>query len=257
MRGARISTERGSRDGIAGRLRKRRTTAPVRARADLARDLDAARERLLTEVVSAEERGRLTFGADVHDGPLQLLLAAVQDLDDVDDPDARRAQALVRRAARELRELLTALAPDEAPGGGAARLRDWCTVLAARGGFAWELKIDDRLGDVDRLALSIVRELVTNAAKHACCRTLHVELLQQGPQLVITVRDDGVGIPAGGAGPVDGYGLSAMRRRVEAARGTMHLASTPGRGTLCVVVLPLGALRASDTNVPEAVGALR
>lgn len=51
----------------------------------------------------------------------------------------------------------------------------------------------------------------------------------------LTIRDDGIG----GADPEQGSGLVGLRDRVEAAGGTIEVASPPGDGTTLAVTIPV------------------
>jgi signal transduction histidine kinase len=77
--------------------------------------------------------------------------------------------------------------------------------------------------------LRIVREAVTNAARHAHADLVRVELTNGGP-VRVRIEDDGVGFdPA--AGSPTGFGLVTMRERAAAIGGAFRVDSEPGRGT--------------------------
>ena len=225
----------------------------LRRRADDRHHLaDDAHRRLAEELVQSEERTRLNLGATLHDGPLQLILAAGQDLDEVDDPEAEHARSLLRRAAREIRELLAGVEPGAADHHHLrAQLEDWSLLLSQRYGFAYRVDVSPAIDRADALVLSIARELVTNAARHARASELTVSVqpavLTGG--VVVTVVDDGVGLQAtqGGSDP-GGYGLPALQRRIAAVGGVLHLLSSSPGGTTAVASLPAGspATRAAD-----------
>jgi signal transduction histidine kinase len=83
-------------------------------------------------------------------------------------------------------------------------------------------------------------------------RWLHAEaLINTPPLLVLTVRDDGPGIPAEvlpkifepyfttkPAGKGTGLGLAIVHRLLKEASGFMHLHSEPGKGTAFNIYLP-------------------
>lgn len=85
----------------------------------------------------------------------------------------------------------------------------------------------------------IVNEALTNCAKHARARTIHVYLANEGSQVVLDIEDDGVGFDAAGqaASDLPGLGLITMRERAEFAGGTFSIESAPGRGTRIEVLL--------------------
>lgn len=86
----------------------------------------------------------------------------------------------------------------------------------------------------------LVQEALTNIAKYAKARSIHVVLGVRDGLAAIEVRDDGVGFDPAQA-MMAGNGLLGMRYRVEAERGALHVRSAPGEGTSLTATLPLVA----------------
>lgn len=111
-------------------------------------------------------------------------------------------------------------------------------------GLAVELRVPDselKLSPDAGLALyRITQEALRNVIKHAKVRAAQVSLEALDGHAVLTIRDAGVGFST--ANPRDrearGLGLTAMRERAGLARGTVQLASEPGRGTTIQVTVP-------------------
>jgi signal transduction histidine kinase len=101
--------------------------------------------------------------------------------------------------------------------------------------------------DLDR-ALAVFRiaqEAVTNAVRHSGCSEIHVSLSVRDDALHLTVEDDGCGFEwgqavseASGEGPL---GLLIMRERAVHAGGSLHVDTSPGRGTVVTAEIPLAA----------------
>jgi signal transduction histidine kinase len=91
---------------------------------------------------------------------------------------------------------------------------------------------------VDVACYRIAAEALANAAKHARASRLEVGLRVAEGMLLLTVADDGVGLPA--APRSRGLGLSSMRQRAEEIGGRCAIESD-GDGTRVSVTLPLGA----------------
>lgn len=80
------------------------------------------------------------------------------------------------------------------------------------------------------LAMS-VSELVHNAVEHGSPRTVDVRLTREGPDLVMEVHDDGVGLPDGFDWDSTGLGLSIVRSLVTAdLHGHCEVVDDPQRG---------------------------
>jgi two-component system, NarL family, sensor kinase len=81
----------------------------------------------------------------------------------------------------------------------------------------------------------IVHEALANVVRHAQARNARVHLQTNG-DLLLTIVDDGKGLPANVRA---GVGLNSMRERAEELGGAFHIVSTPGAGATIKVRLPL------------------
>jgi signal transduction histidine kinase len=101
-----------------------------------------------------------------------------------------------------------------------------------------------------RTVYRIAQGLLTNCERHAGASHVRVTLTAEDGALLLTVADDGVGIPE----DADGFGLGAMRVRAAEHGGTLEVVRTNGtvapdaaavadgrreRGTVAVLRLPL------------------
>jgi two-component system sensor histidine kinase DesK len=80
-----------------------------------------------------------------------------------------------------------------------------------------------------------LREAVTNVQRHARASRVQVLLQADGQAAELSVQDNGRG-----AGSRRGNGLAGMEERLRALGGRLLLESTPGRGTLLRMQVPLG-----------------
>jgi signal transduction histidine kinase len=88
--------------------------------------------------------------------------------------------------------------------------------------------------EIEADLLRVAQEAVTNASKHARARNVALALRYDPAGVELRVRDDGRGFrPDRGAGRADGggFGLTAMRERVERHGGELGVRSAPGMGT--------------------------
>ena len=212
--------------------------------------LAALRGRLVAQTVDAEERVRRRVSEAIHDGALQNLLASRQDLvEAAEAPGGNpelvdRARQGIERAVEELREAVQALHPLVlAHGGLAAALGASADYAARNGGFTPRVSVDRRAGGLrDELLLSLARELLTNAAKHAGASEVAVTVSMSPGEVALQVSDDGCGIPEGSlaAAPKEGHiGLASVAERVEAVGGRLEFPSPGPPGTTVRVALPV------------------
>ena len=211
-------------------------------------DLIASRSTLLADVMTAEERERRQVAEALHDGALQTLLSARQDLRAAIGPKAdlagvARASELLNDVARELRQLTRELHPSVLEESGLEpAVRGLLATLAERTGAAVECSIDyPRPHREDGMLYGLVRELLTNVARHAEATKVWLTLHARDATATLEVRDDGVGLdPAAASRRIaEGHiGLASQRSRVETFGGTWEFEPVE-RGTWVRVTLPL------------------
>ncbi len=207
--------------------------------------LEAATDRLLE--VRMEERRMLR--RDLHDGMgpalagVGLGLAAAQrrlrhDPDGTAELLAELATEVERRTD-DVRLLARAMLPAQLDDGD---LGDALAVLAARfAGSGLDVRVDsEHLGRVDtrhQLATyHVAAEAVVNAYRHAGCTRVDVSVATTPDGVVLSVVDDGTGIPDQHR---PGVGLRSMRERASELGGSLEVGAGPGgRGTVVRMVLP-------------------
>jgi signal transduction histidine kinase len=193
-----------------------------------------------------DERDRIA--ADLHDQVIQRLFAAGLSLQSVAmglgpgragdrilatvaDLDATISQ--IRTTIFELHDQRTS-----APGGLRARLVDIAADAAKALGFDPTLRFD---GPVDTLPseiaedlVAVLREALSNVARHAHARSVSVELAVRSEQLYLCVHDDGIGITE----PRRASGLANMRRRAERHHGECRVTRRAPSGTTVRWAIP-------------------
>jgi len=211
------------------------------ANADNRAELIASRARL----VAASDEARRRFERDLHDGVQQRLVSLALELHGAQAIALREDKELIAQLAHvrqglagalnDLRELSRGIHPAVLSEGG---LRPAVRALARRSAVPVELNlsVDERLADhVEVGAYYVISEALTNAAKHAQASKVEVTARVHDGTLQLRIDDDGVG----GADPARGSGLTGLTDRVAALRGTIAIASPPGRGTSLRVELPV------------------
>lgn len=183
----------------------------------IARDLhDGLAQELNFIATKARELTGRTGGADELK---HLASAAERGLD-----EARRAIAALTRREEEPFDVVLVQAVEE---------------LGQRVGTRVVVTADPAPGitpDRQEQLLRIVREAVTNAARHGNPSVVRVALTNGGV-LSLSVEDDGIGfVPE--AAERNGFGLVGMRERAASIGGELHVDSRPNAGTRVEVVIP-------------------
>ncbi len=199
-----------------------------------------------------EERDRI--GRDLHDGIIQSLYAVSLSLEDVPEMMASspgeaegRVDAAIdslQVSIRELRNFIYGLRPETFDG---ADVRAGIVALGEQ--FRYNTLVEIEI-DVDAEAgrdlspehgaelLQLVRESLSNAARHARARHLLVTFRREEDGTTLVVADDGVGFDALSPVAAGHQGLANMRARAEAIGATMRVESAKGEGTRIIVALP-------------------
>lgn len=211
------------------------------------RQLQDVRRQLVSEAMQADERHNREVAEHLHDGPLQTLLAARLELDElrerIDDPALDSAHAALQQTAVALRSTVTELHPQVlAQLGLTPAVRELLRQAESRSGYIIEADVED-VGkpESQQLLYRAARELLANINKHAGASTVRVGLARHGDRIVLTVADDGTGFdPAMVERYVaDGHiGLGSLLARFDAMGGSMKITSAPGGGTLVTVTSP-------------------
>ena len=147
-----------------------------------------------------------------------------------------RLLALTDAGLDRLHRIVLDLAPEELRSAGlGAAIAEQLSDLERRTGVRTHLDAEYRplTGAHARGVYRVVQGLLTNCERHAGATSIDVLLVDEGEDLRLEVRDDGVGIPDG----ANGFGLSSIRTRIEELDGTFAIERDPDGGTVACAVL--------------------
>lgn len=197
--------------------------------------------RLSREAGVAEERQRLA--GEIHDTVAQglssvVMLVEAADAELTTDPAKARAHlALAARTAREnmdeARAIVGALTPS--PLVRASLVQALQRLVARFGQYGTEVSLrvegEPRAlpTSTDVVLLRVAQESLTNVRRHAGAERASVRLHYGDDGVALDVADEGQGFDA--TALRSGYGLDAMRARVEQVGGRLTIHSAPGLGT--------------------------
>ena len=200
----------------------------------------AERRRDADRLVVFEDRDRIA--RDLHDLVIQRLFATGMQLETaarlIERPEAasrvRRAVGELDTTIREIRSTIYALTtvPSDEPTSLRGRLFEVVDGGAEQLGLTPSVRltglVDTSVPDeVAEHLLAVLREALSNAARHAAATRVDVSL-EVGQHLVLTVRDDGAGLPPELASR---SGLANLAARATRLGGTFDVQSAPGAGT--------------------------
>ena len=203
-----------------------------------------------------DERQRMAH--EIHDTLAQGLAGIITQLQAADrtreDP-ARwqhhmdQVNALARDSLAAARRSVAAIRPTELDG---SHLPEAITGLATRwsrtAGVPVQVETtgDPRpmLAEIEITVFRVAQEALTNIAKHARASKVGVTLSYLDDLVMLDVRDDGVGFSVaavaepGTAPDGTGFGLSAIRQRLDRVDGSLTIETAPGDGTAINASIP-------------------
>ena len=98
-------------------------------------------------------------------------------------------------------------------------------------------------GELDKIQtinlFRIFQESLTNVARHSGASMVEVELHYEDEEVVLTISDNGCGLPEGHTIAKTSYGMLGMRERAEQLGGRFDFYGPPGGGFSITVILPL------------------
>lgn len=196
----------------------------------------------ISELVKLEERQRIA--RDLHDtlGQKLSLIGLKSDLAGklmTKNPvqaaaEMRDIQQTARTALKEVRELVTRMR--------GTKLEDELyrikQILKAAN-IAFKLEGEPRLNYTSLIAENVIsmclKEAVTNVVKHSNASNCTLSIEPSRTELIITVKDDGIGIEEQDSSN-GGNGLQGMRERLEFVNGSLEIVSD--EGTSLIIRVP-------------------
>ncbi|HET9736666.1 MAG TPA: sensor histidine kinase [Solirubrobacteraceae bacterium] len=204
---------------------------------------DSARRALLVQ-----EGERQRIARELHDEVGQTLTGVMLQVEGLAGmiPDELRDQLdelreTARHGTEEVRRIARRLRPEALEDLG---LESALAALAAAIGEQAELRIERRLEpalplsqEQELVVYRIAQEALTNVARHANATEVQLHLAQTNQHVVLTVRDDGGGLPPGAFR--SSHGIRGMRERAMLIGGQLTIGEPAAGGTEVQLSMPL------------------
>jgi signal transduction histidine kinase len=226
-------------------------------------------------VTQAREAGildeRQRMAREIHDTLAQGLTGIITQLQAAEQTTAnpagwqrrvRAATDLARESLTEARRSVHALRPEPLQ---TARLSEALADVTGRWSALHAIAVQVTTTGTPRplppetevALLRTAQEALANVAKHARAGRVGVTLSYMDGEVALDVRDDGTGFdPANPGDPRSGggFGLVAMRQRIEGVEGTLRIESEPGAGTGISALVPdaLAEQAQPDRGAPKS-----
>ena len=220
---------------------------------------------LVAHLQSLSEKERADIARELHDFMGQGLTGLKIDiswlskrLPHAEDESVRAEMAarlnemteLLEQTIAAVKNLSTELRPGVLDQFGLAAAVEWqCQEFARRTKLACMCRLPEEELAVNAehstALFRILQEALTNVARHARARAVHVELRIAEGRATLIVRDDGRGVTEEELAAPTSLGLLGMRERAEGLGGSLKVANGSSGGTVVTAIIPSGY---SETN---------
>jgi two-component system, NarL family, sensor histidine kinase DevS len=204
--------------------------------------------------IAAADQERARWARELHDEALQglgglqvMLTAALRQGPEAVQRAVEQAVEQIEIQVQEIQGLITELRPAALDDLGLAPALDtlYARVRAVHGlevtserdlAFEGHRRGSRLAPEIEGTVYRLVQEALTNTAKHGQTERALARTTEADGQVTVEVSDEGAGFDPREA--PRGFGLVAMRERVELVGGTLEIRSQPGEGTRVIATLP-------------------
>ncbi len=204
-------------------------------------------------VLKAEENERERIAKDLHDGVGQMMSAAKMNLSafeseiNLTNPEQKETFKkiinLVDDSCKEVRTVSHIMMPNALLKNNLDNaIREFTNKISNKTlqVSVYTEGLEERLdSNVETVLYRIVQESVHNAIKHAGATKLDISLIRDKDGISGTIEDNGKGFDTTNKENFDGIGLKNITTRIEFLNGSVDFDSTPGKGTLIALHVPL------------------
>ena len=204
-------------------------------------------------VMKAEEKERQRIAKDLHDGVGQMMSAAKMNLSAFENElqfsnteqklSFERIIGLVDESCKEVRTVSHQMMPNmllkSGLGKAVAEFLDKIDQKVIKVNLHVE-GLQERLNeDVEIVLYRVLQECVNNVIKHSGASQLDIALIKDKDGISATIEDNGKGFDPQQLGEESGIGLKNMKARIDYLNGSIDFDSSPGKGTLVAIHLPV------------------
>lgn len=206
-------------------------------------------------IINAEENERKRIAAELHDGVGQMMSAAKMNLsafesdiqfkDEAQKVTFERLIGLVDESCKEIRSVSHQMMPNALLKSGlASAVKEFLDKIDNR-----IIKINlhseglqERLdSNIETVLYRVIQECVNNVIKHSGANNLDISLIKDSDGISATVEDNGRGFDTTDNQKFEGIGLKNISSRVDFLKGTVDFDSSPGKGTLVAIHVPINS----------------
>lgn len=204
-------------------------------------------------VIEAEENERRRIASDLHDGVGQMMSAAKMNLSVFEDElsfvneqqktSFENVINLIDESCKEIRNVSHQMMPNALLKSGlASAVKEFIDKIDSR-----IIKVslhteglNERIdSNTETVLYRVLQECVNNVLKHSGASRLDISLIKDAEGIAATIEDNGKGFNSSKQKQSDGIGLKNITSRVTYLKGTIEFDSSPGKGTLVAIHVPV------------------
>jgi len=204
-------------------------------------------------IISAEENERRRIAAELHDGVGQMMSAAKMNLsaieneisfkDDAQKNSFDKVIGMIDESCKEVRSVSHQMMPNALLKSGLANaVKEFIEKIDSRiiKINLYSEGLNERLEtNTETVLYRVIQECVNNVIKHSGANNLDISLIKDADGIAATVEDNGRGFDTGDKQKFEGIGLKNINSRVAFLKGTVDFDSSPGKGTLVAIHVPI------------------
>ena len=204
-------------------------------------------------ILEAEEKERQRIAKDLHDSIGQMMSAAKMNLSafesemKFEDKEQQLAFekiiALVDESCREVRNVSHNMMPNALLKNNlAAAIREFIDKIDQKSlqVHLYTEGLDERMdSNLETVFYRIIQECVNNVIRHSGANELDISIVKDKDGISATIDDNGKGFDTSDKNKFEGMGLKNIITRMEYLKGTVDFDSTPGKGTLVALHVPI------------------
>ncbi len=240
-----------SRDEMEARVVER-TRDLLTTKNELEQEMQA-RKILERKVLEVSEEAQAQIGREMHDDLGQLLTGAaylagslanrLSKTDQVGSEQAEVLKGIAQDAIKRSRYISHSLIPFNVANRGLRQgLEQFAEDVVIVSGIPCEVHVSGDVEIIDFMIATnlyrITQEAINNAVKHSKASHLSVDLYADAKQILLTIADNGVGLPRNYEDEKKGFGMLNMHYRAQLIGAKLSIESREGGGTKISLDLP-------------------
>ena len=225
----------------------------VNERTQVLVEMNQDRQKLSRRLMDVQETERRAIARELHDEIGQALTAVKMNLQAIAmvshaTPQLEDAMSIVERSLQQVRDISLNLRPSMLDDLGLVpALRWYLDRQAQRAGLKPHFSADeitiDISSEIESTCFRVAQEALTNVIRHAQAEHVFMEIREGDHEVILIIRDDGVGFDVEKAKDRATKGASlgvlGMQERVHLINGEINLESVPPFGTEVWVSIPI------------------